>query len=313
VNQRILLTRLGRFVAAIAALYLFLSIAGGVMLMEAALQVPRRPVAQRGMLQATVSPWAERGVEDATIEASDGAMLKGWFVQPRTWNGNAVLLLHGVADNRQGVMQYAPMFLRAGYAVLLPDSREHGDSGGDHATYGLLEFDDVHRWLHWVKDRESSPSGCTYLLGESMGAGIALQAATMPEVCAVVAEAPFASFREIGYERIAQGSKTSVKFSHVAAFPMVNAAFLYARFRYGLNFNEASPERRLAVSHMPALLIAGLADNNIPPRHAERILEHAGSRSQLWLVAGAGHTTAANAAPAEFEQRVLAWFAAHRH
>ena len=301
---------LGSLVAAIAMLYLILSVAGGAVLLEGALRVPRRPVAQRSVLEATVSPWASR-VEDATVAASDGAALKGWFVQPRAWNGETVLLLHGVGDNRQGVMHYAPMFLRSGYAVLLPDSRAHGDSDGDHATYGLLELDDVHRWLHWVKNRESGASGCLYLLGESMGAGIALQAAEESEVCAVVAEAPFASFREIGYERIAQGLGTSVEFSHVAALPMVNAAFIYARLRYGLKFDEASPERRLAASHVPALLIAGLEDRNIPPRHAKKILKQADAQCELWLVPGAGHTTAASTAPVEFERRVLAWFAAH--
>ena len=158
-SRKILLgRRLGLLVAATAALYLILSVAGGVVLMEGALHVPRRPIGQRSVLEATVSPWAS-AVEDATVAAADGAMLKGWFVQPRAWNGNAVLLLHGVADNRQGIMQYAPMFLHSGYAVLLPDSRAHGDSGGDHATYGLLESDDVQRWLHWVRDRESGASG----------------------------------------------------------------------------------------------------------------------------------------------------------
>ena len=69
---------LGSLVAAIAMLYLILSVAGGAVLMEGALRVPRRPVAQRSVLEATVSPWASR-VEDATVAASDGAALKGWF------------------------------------------------------------------------------------------------------------------------------------------------------------------------------------------------------------------------------------------
>jgi fermentation-respiration switch protein FrsA (DUF1100 family) len=65
------------------------------------------------------------------------------------------------------------MFLNRGYAVLLPDSRDHGESGGTIATCGALERNDVALWSRWLHDRAP---GCTYILGESMGAAIALQA-----------------------------------------------------------------------------------------------------------------------------------------
>jgi alpha-beta hydrolase superfamily lysophospholipase len=296
-------------------LYLLLSLVGGIVLMEGAMRMPRRPLTQRNVLEALVAPLAADGVEDVSMTAADGAILRAWYVRPRQANGSTVLLLHGVADNRQGMSGYAPMFLRAGYAVLLPDSREHGESGGAHATYGLIETDDVRRWWMWARGRvvsaDSSAKGCTYLLGESMGAAIALEAATAPDVCAVVAEAPFASFREIGYERIAQGLGTSIGVSHATAWPLIDVAFLYARLRYGLHFDEASPEQRLAASHVPALLISGLADDNIPTRHSERIMRLAMGNCELWLVPGAGHTTAASVDPAEFQRRVLGWFASH--
>jgi hypothetical protein len=74
---------------------------------------------------------------------------------------------------------------------------------------------------------------------------------------------------------------------------------------------EAPPERKLAVSGVPALLIPGLEDRNIPKRHSERILAFAGQGAQLWGVAGAGHTSAVRAGSSEFEQRVLGWFSTH--
>jgi len=133
-----------------------------------------------------------------------------------------------------------------------------------------------------------------------MGAAVALQAAaSTPNVCAVVAEASYASFREIGYERVAQSLHSSVGISHIIGWPMVNMALLYARLRYGLNLDQVSPERKLAASHVPALLIAGLADKNIPPRHSERIARLSGQRSELWLVPGADHTMAASVDPAD--------------
>jgi pimeloyl-ACP methyl ester carboxylesterase len=301
--------------AVTVAIYLILSLVGGVVLMEGALHIARRPVTGRNDFSQSIAPWVQSGVVDAEITAADGARLVGWYAQPTAWNGRSVILLHGSADNRQGMMGYAPMFLRAGYAVLLPDSRGHGESGGSVVTYGLLESGDVDRWSEWIASRSrhaDDHAGCTYLFGESMGAAIALQAAaSTPNVCAVVAEASYASFREIGYERVAQGLHSSVGISHVIGWPMVNMALLYARLRYGLDFDRVSPERRLAASHVPALLIAGLADRNIPPRHSERIARLSGQRSELWLVPGADHTMAASVDSAEFERRVLGWFSAH--
>lgn len=42
-----------------------------------------------------------------------------------------------------GMIGYAELLLTRGSAVLMPDSRAHGQSGGALATYGLLEKDDI--------------------------------------------------------------------------------------------------------------------------------------------------------------------------
>jgi alpha-beta hydrolase superfamily lysophospholipase len=309
-----ILWRLG---AAALVLYLALSVAGGIVLMEGALHLNRRLVTERGVFVNGVAGLISGGITDASVTAADGAVLKGWNARPATWNGKSVILLHGVGDNREGVTQYALMFLRAGYAVLLPDSRGHGESGGALVTYGLVESQDVRRWSIWIADHATTAAatdhaGCIYLFGESMGAAIALEAsATVPGLCAVVAEAPFSSFREIGYERIAQRLGWNVDVAHVLAWPMVDAAFLYARLRHGLDFDRASPERVLAASRVPALLIAGSEDRNISMRHSERILKASQGGSELWRVIGAEHTSAASVDFAEFECRVLGWFGAH--
>lgn len=290
--------------------YLIVSLAGAILLMESALHPAKLPLEQKTTLVSLARQSSKQGVEDVSVIAADGIVLRAWFVAPDHPNGNAVILLHGVGDNREGTISYAPLLLEAGYAVLLPDSRAHGESGGNRATYGLLESADISRWSQWIQSRLRSQS-CVDLLGESMGAALAIQAARLPMNCSVVAEAPFASFREIGYERIAQSFRMKIAVSHVVAWPMVNIAFLYARLRYGYNLNDASPEKQLSASQVPTLLITGTADDNIPPRHSEQILRASKSGSELWHVHGAGHTGAMSTAPAEFQQRVLTWFSSH--
>jgi hypothetical protein len=84
-----------------------------------------------GEIQAReMSQWHGAKLADAAISARDGATLRAWIMQPRNSNGNAVILLHGLSDNRLGMMDYADMFLGDGFNILMPDARAHGASGG---------------------------------------------------------------------------------------------------------------------------------------------------------------------------------------
>ncbi|HVT97802.1 MAG TPA: alpha/beta fold hydrolase [Acidobacteriaceae bacterium] len=260
--------------------------------------------------RSPVAPaWLHFQPKDPSIQAADGAQLQAWYVRPAHPNGAAVILLHGMADSRLGVAGYASMFLRQGYAVLLPDSRAHGASGGDFATYGVLERDDIRHWAAWLKPQTP---GCEYLFGESMGAAIAIQASALtPAVCAVTAEASFASFREIANDRISQVTHLGLWFPRTFGAPAREFAFLYGILRFHVNLADASPLTAIRLSHVPTLLICGTADDNIPMRHSLELFQAGASHSQLWIVEGAEHTGAAAVNPPLFEQRVVGWFDQH--
>jgi fermentation-respiration switch protein FrsA (DUF1100 family) len=77
---------------------------------------------------------------------------------------------------------------------------------------------------------------------------------------------------------------------------------------------QVSPENAVAASHVPVLLIHGLKDKNLPPRHSEIIVARSSSRKPaviLWEPARAMHTGAAAAEPEEYERRVIGWFESH--
>jgi len=292
-----------------ASIYIAGSVAAGVFLAESSLHLPRRSLNHQGAYRARVADEFSAHVEDVSVTASDGAVLKGWFVEPAAPNGRAVVLLHGITDNRFGVSGFGDYFLAHGYAILLPDSREHGESGGTLATYGILERDDVRRWVDWVRQQAH---GCTYLLGESMGAAIGLQAtAVTPGLCAVVVESPYATFREISYDRMAWRTHLPVLFWRTLGRPAIEAAILYAGARYDVDLTKADPKHAVEVSRVPTLLIAGTADRNIPAHHAEELERACPRHCSLWIVPGADHGGASRVAPAEFWQRVPEWFESH--
>jgi pimeloyl-ACP methyl ester carboxylesterase len=81
--------------------------------------------------------------EDLIATAADGSKLRGWTVRPQNPNGSWILLFHGVADNRIGVIGQAHFLLGAGYSVVMMDARAHGASEGQMATYGWLERHDT--------------------------------------------------------------------------------------------------------------------------------------------------------------------------
>jgi hypothetical protein len=201
------------------------------------------------------------------------------------------------------------MFLKQGYAVLLPDARAHGESGGDIATYGVKERYDMLHWTQWLRQQSA---GCVYLFGESMGAAIALETTAVdPKLCAVVVESPYSQFREIAYDRVAQQAHVSPWIVETIGRPMLESSLLYARLRYRVDLTQASPEDSLERSSVPTLLIHGTADRNIPIRHSYELMRTCASHTQLWVVEGADHGGAVNANPREFERRVVGWFVDH--
>ena len=298
-------------IAWLGGIWLALCALVGVVAMKAALHPMRLHVDQADENAANDVAGSDRAaLSDVSVIASDGVILRGWLFAVSHGNGDAAILLHGQGDNRAGMLGNADMLLRRGYSVLLPDARAQGDSGGTIAAYGVKESDDLRRWFEWL-ERNLAPH-CIDGLGDSMGAAILLQAVAIePGFCAVVAESSFASFREAGYDRLGQAFRTGPWLGRTVLLPAVTAGFVYADIRYGVDLERASPEIAVARSRVPVLLIHGLADDNLPPRHSERI--KAGNPSVvLWEPASAGHCGAAGAEPEEYQRRVIGWFETHR-
>jgi len=243
--------------------------------------------------------------EDFTVRAPDGIHLHGWKVRATNPNGSWVLLFHGVSDNRVGVIGQSEFLLQNGYSVVMMDSRAHGDSGGPIATYGWLERQDTSAVVDALELSEKPQH--LFALGESMGAGIALQSAGAdPRIEAVVAEASFANLQEAAYD-----------YAGLREYPWLGKT-LFAPGAWlmvyrggklaGFPAAEVSPQKAVSARAFPVLIICDEEDHALPCRHSEMIFRTARGPKELWRVPRAYHTAALGYEPVEFRKRVLGFF-----
>jgi pimeloyl-ACP methyl ester carboxylesterase len=211
------------------------------------------------------------------ITASGDPVLRGWLI-PATATPHRGLLvyLHGVADNRQSGLGLATRYAARGWDVLAYDSRAHGRSDGKACTYGYHERRDVGRVLDAVGARDA------VLLGCSMGAAVALQAAAVePRVRAVVAVSPFATLDRVLRER-ARSLRLVSETDVVAAIALAERQ---GAFRAG----DVSPVAAAARLHIPVLVIHGEADTKIVVDHGREVYAALAGPRQLVVVPRAGH------------------------
>jgi alpha-beta hydrolase superfamily lysophospholipase len=243
--------------------------------------------------------------EEFVVLSADGAVLRGWKVRSAQPTGDWVMLFHGVADNRMGVLEHARILLLAGYGVVLMDARAHGASDGPMATYGWLERNDTRSIVDALETTEHPRH--LFALGESMGAGIALQSAAVePRIEAVVAEASFANLREASYDYA--GLRRYPWLGKTLFAPGTWTMIYHAERLANLPAAEVSPEKAVAARAFPVFLICDGADVALPCRHTKLIYNAARGPKQMWIVPGAYHTAALGYEPAEFRRRVLDFY-----
>ena len=254
--------------------------------------------------------------EEFDVRASDGIVLRGWKVRPKNPNGEWVLVFHGIADNRVGVIGHAEILLQAGYGVVMMDARAHGASEGPMATYGWLERQDTSAVIDALLASEQLPRDLSansltpfhlFALGESMGAGIALQSAAADRrIEAVVAEASFANLTEAAYDYA--GFRRAPLLGKTFFAPGAWTMVYRGQSLGGFPAAEVSPEKAVASRAFPVLLICDADDVALPCRHTQMIYKTARGPKQMWIVPGASHTAALGRYPAEFRYRVLSFF-----
>lgn len=173
-----------------------------------------------------------------------------------------VVVLHGLTDQKEGMLTIAEAFADAGYLAVVPDLRAHGSSGGRYTSMGYREKRDMVALLDYLAARGCDVSH-TGVLGGSLGAAVALQWAGIdPRVKAVVAVAPFAE--------LSSELQFFYRVHHVSplqAFLVEAAAQREGRFR----IDDVSPLAAIQNMDTPVLLAHGRQDDIVPVSESRRL------------------------------------------
>lgn len=166
------------------------------------------PEGTRVATQPTPTPLPSSDFQLLTIPAADGVTLVGAFYAPDNVPAPTVLLLHQVGGQKEDWAAFATQLQVAGYAVLAPDLRGHGESEGE--TEWAVMADDVARALETLADQPEVDAERIAIVGASIGANLALVGGTAaPSVRAVALLSPGLDYRGVRTEEamIAYGDR----------------------------------------------------------------------------------------------------------
>ncbi|WP_301109126.1 alpha/beta hydrolase [Sporosarcina sp.] len=248
-------------------------------------------------LQAAKDWFSKQEREVVDFETKEGIEVKAQFIAQEQPQGKGVILAHGFRNTGEDMGKLAKFYYDQGFDVLLPDSRGHGESGGDYIGFGWHDRLDYKRWIDFLTyygDKQ------IILHGNSMGAAAVLMTSgeELPDnVKGIIADSSYSSVKE----ELAHQLK---HIYNLPAFPLLNVTSMVTKIRAGYTFEEASVVDQVKKNTRPLLIIHGDADDLVPTKMAQQIYDAAGGEKELWIVTDAGHTKAYDNITMEYEEHV---------
>lgn len=244
--------------------------------------------------------------ESITFQSRDGTRLAGSFIPPPAGTpapAPGIVLSHGWGRSRGELLPHADLLHRAGYAVLAFDYRHRGESDGTAITMGLREQGDLLAAIDTLCARPEVDANRIGVFGMSLGGVIAiLVTARDPRVRVLAVEAPFATHEVIMTRSIRH-------YLHLPSFPFAHIAKWVIERRLGGSLDEISAIDAVhLIPPRPLYVIADELDAVIGADETARVFRAAGEPKRFWHIAGADHACGWQAAPGEYEERLVSFF-----
>lgn len=195
--------------------------------------------------------------KEVLIPSPNGYSLFAIYFPNNNGSRRTIILVHGIACNLFGMLDFVSLFFDQGFNVLALDLRNHGKSGGRNTTFGYYEKLDLKAATDWVF-QQTDNNGIVGSFGISLGAAIALQhAAIDPRVSFVIADSSFSNLRDLVRLRLK-------KEAHFPSFPFLPLMDFFIHALTGMRFQDASPIFYISSVTCPVLFIHGNNDTFTP-------------------------------------------------
>lgn len=249
--------------------------------------------------------WLLADSEDVYLDSFDGLKLHAYRVDGAAPHRYAILC-HGYQNNATGMSSYARHFFDAGYTVLLPDARGHGESEGDYIGMGWHERRDIVKWAASIVQEDAQAEILLY--GLSMGAATVMMTSgeeDLPSNVKCIVE-------DCGYTSVYDEFAGQLKELYgLPPVPILNAFDVVCRIRAGYSVYEASAVEQVKKSHTPTLFIHGSADTFVPFWMLDEVYDAAACEKEKLVVPGAAHAESAETDPALYWDTVDAFVAGY--
>jgi uncharacterized protein len=205
-----------------------------------------------------------QGARDVTLRTSDDLELGAWFVPPRATESRfAVLVANGNAGDRSLRAPLARALAEEGFAVLLFDYRGYGGNPGRPSEEGLAR--DAVAAYRFLTEREGIPRERLLYFGESLGAAVLTQLATVHPPAGLVLRSPFTDLAAVG--RV-----------HYPFLPV--GALLWDRYPVADQIRSVT---------VPTTVVYGTRDSIVPPSQSRAVANAAAGRTTILEIEGADH------------------------
>jgi len=206
--------------------------------------------------------------------STPGHASRHWLFPARHPTAN-VFFLHGNAQNISAHARNVAWLPAKGYNVLLFEYPGYGENSKIKPSLSLI-VTDIRLAIEALGAIGATKGLPTVMFGQSLGASLALYAASLPDIqsrlCAVIAESPFADYRLVARESLGQSWILKP---------------LSLPLSWTIN-NDFSPIKAIDRIRIPVLLIHGRKDSIVPYHHSETLFRLARQPKHLWLYDG-GH------------------------
>ncbi|NWJ47973.1 MAG: prolyl oligopeptidase family serine peptidase [Chloroflexi bacterium] len=227
--------------------------------------------------------------------------LRGWFV-PNSASNKVLVLVHGRDATRRFGLSLSKPLWDAGYSLLLFDLEAHGQSDGDHYSFGQREQWDVVGAVNYLKSRGFA-SQHIGALAWSMGASSTIMAMSdIPDLKTAVSDSAYADFAHL-------------QASRVATYPLLlqfvfPGVLVFGRLFYDVDIEASKPVQAIkSLGDRHLFLIHGEADTTVPVENFYTLKEAGGKNiTETWLLPGVEHVQAFETYPQEYISRVTAFF-----